>query len=330
MSVGMPAYGLNAVIRRYFQSQGLFDVPTRIIVIVAPINAVMNYLLVWGPEPIRLGYVGAPCATAISYNLILILSVIYAIWFAPDYKAWHPISSRSFQSLGIVVYLGLAGVGQVASEWWSWELVALAASQLGPVALATQSILLVSASTTYQAPFAVSVAASVRVGNLLGERKARRAQIASRACCVVALVVGCIWSTMFLVFRGSWATLFNDDPDVGKEVGKILPIVAMFQIFDGMAGVTNGILRARGKQGTGALINLTAYYVLGIPLGLYLAFPLGQELMGLWEGLTLSLIYASVVSTWIVLRTDWPREVRKVLLRFEKDREDEDREIRGL
>ncbi|EJD39135.1 multidrug/Oligosaccharidyl-lipid/Polysaccharide flippase [Auricularia subglabra TFB-10046 SS5] len=320
MSIGLPAYGLNAVIRRYFQSQGLFNVPTRIIIIVAPVNAVMNYILVWGPEQIRLGYIGAPIATAVSYNLITIFSIIYAIWFAPDHTAWHPLSLRSLQSLGLVVNLGLAGVGQIASEWWSWELVGRAASQLGPVALATQSILLVSASTTYQAPYAVSVAASVRVGNLLGERNARRAQVASRVCCVVALAVALIWSTMFLTFRNSWASLFNDDPDVAKMVARILPLVALFQVFDGIAGVTNGILRARGKQGTGAVINLTAYYVIGIPMGLYLAFPLSRGLAGLWEGLTVSLIYASVVSLWLVLRTDWQREVRKVLDRFEKDR----------
>ena len=34
--------------------------------------------------------------------------------------------------------------------------------RLGPTALATQSVLLVSSSTTYQAPFALSVASSVR------------------------------------------------------------------------------------------------------------------------------------------------------------------------
>jgi len=44
---------------------------------------------------------------------------------------------------------------------------AVATSQLGPVALATQSVLLVSSSTTYQAPYAVSVATSVRYANLL-------------------------------------------------------------------------------------------------------------------------------------------------------------------
>jgi len=35
-----------------------------------------------------------------------------------------------FKSLGVIVNLGLSGVGQTASEWWAWELVALAASWL--------------------------------------------------------------------------------------------------------------------------------------------------------------------------------------------------------
>lgn len=29
----------------------------------------LNWLLVWGPKPIRLGFVGAPLATAISFNM---------------------------------------------------------------------------------------------------------------------------------------------------------------------------------------------------------------------------------------------------------------------
>jgi len=43
--LGLPAYGFNNVARRYFQSQGLFDAPTRIIILVAPVNVVLNYLL---------------------------------------------------------------------------------------------------------------------------------------------------------------------------------------------------------------------------------------------------------------------------------------------
>lgn len=45
----------------------MFDFPA----VTAPLNACLNYLLVWGPEPIRLGFAGAPTATAISMNVMV-------------------------------------------------------------------------------------------------------------------------------------------------------------------------------------------------------------------------------------------------------------------
>ncbi|GLB39336.1 putative MATE efflux family protein [Lyophyllum shimeji] len=315
LSIGLPAYAFNCISRRYFQSQGLFAVPTQIIFIVAPTNVLLNYLLVWGPQPIRLGYIGAPIATAISFNLVSLMSIAYGIFYVPR-TSWHPLSRRMFTSLGVLVELGLAGVGQTASEWWAWELVALAASLLGPVALATQSVLLVSASTTFQAPFALSVASSVRIGNLLGEANAKRAKVASNTSLIMALGISAISSAMFLIFRNSWAYLFNDDPEVVKLVASILPIVALFQVFDGNAAITAGILRARGKQVTGALLNLSAYYIIGIPFGMWLAFSRDMKLHGLWIGLTVSLVYCSLFGTLLCLRTDWDREVWKVAQRL--------------
>lgn len=85
--------------------------------------ALINYrTTVWGPEPVRLGFIGAPLASAISFNLIAIASVLYGAFFVPK-TAWHPISGRMFTKLGTLLHLGLAGVVQVGSEWWSWELI---------------------------------------------------------------------------------------------------------------------------------------------------------------------------------------------------------------
>ncbi|KAK1227645.1 ethionine resistance protein [Marasmius sp. AFHP31] len=319
MTLGLPAYGFNLISRRYFQSQGLFAVPTRIIFIVAPINAVLNYVLVWGPEPIRLGFIGAPIASAISFNLIALMSLIYGVFFVPK-TAWYPISKRSFTSLATLVNLGLGGVGQTASEWWAWELVGLAASMISPVALASQSVLLVSASTTFQAPYALAVATSVRIGNLLGEQRARRADIAAKTAIFIAFCVALVWSAMFFAFRNQWSYIFNNDEEVAAYVSSTLPLVALFQVFDGNAAITAGILRARGKQITGALLNLSGYYVIGIPFGVWLAFKHDLGLHGLWIGLTVSLVYSAVFGTWLCLRTDWNREVEKVLERIAKER----------
>ncbi|KAJ6571996.1 mate-domain-containing protein [Mycena capillaripes] len=315
VSLGLPAYAFNLISRRYFQSQGLFAVPTRIICIVAPINALLNYILVWGPEPVRLGFIGAPIATACAFNLVCLMNIFYGVFIAPR-TAWQPISRRSFTSLGVLLHLGLSGVGQTASEWWAWELVALAASLLGPVSLATQSILLSSASTTYQAPFALGVATSVRIGNLLGEFNSTRAKVAANTSILMALALSLVFSAMFTGFRNSWAYLFNDDPVVVELVASILPLVALFQVFDGTSAVAGGILRAKGKQMTGALLNLSAYYIIGIPFGAWLAFDRDLGLHGLWIGLTVSLVYCAVFGTLLCVRTDWDREVRKVVARI--------------
>ncbi|KDQ60317.1 hypothetical protein JAAARDRAFT_56234 [Jaapia argillacea MUCL 33604] len=312
ISIGLPAYAFNSISRRYFQSQGLFTVPTRVIIAVAPINALLNYLLVWGPEPFRLGFIGAPIATAISFNLIALISIIYGVFFIPK-TAWYPFSRRMFTSLGVLVQLGLAGVGQVATEWWSWELIG---RNLGPVTLAAQSVLLVSGSVTYQAPFALSVATSVRVGNLLGEQNAKRAAVAAQTSLLLSLLLSGVSSAVFLVFKDSWGHLFNDDPDVVSLVASILPLVALFQVFDGLSAVTSGIFRARGKQFTSALLNLSAYYVIGIPFGLWLTFKHNMALHGLWIGLTVSLVYCAAFGVYLSLRTDWNREVTKVMDRL--------------
>ncbi|KAI0040201.1 MATE efflux family protein [Auriscalpium vulgare] len=340
LSISLPAYTFNSISRRYFQSQGkpvqnlfasLFTVPTQIIVVIAPINAVLNWLLaVWGPKPIALGFIGAPIATSISYNLVSLASIVYGIFFVPK-TAWHPLSRRTFTSLGVLVQLGLAGVGQTASEWWSWELVGRESSlalstRLGPVSLATQSVLLVSASTTYQAPFALSVATSVRIGNLLGEQNALRAGVSSRVAMLMALGIAGLCSALFLTFRAKWGLLFNDDPSVVTLVASIMPLVALFQVFDALSAVSGGILRARGKQFTGALLNLSpatannASFILGIPFGVWLAFSRGMELHGLWIGLTVSLVYSAVVGVYLCLVTDWPHELDKVQKRLAADK----------
>ncbi|KAJ2918977.1 hypothetical protein MD484_g1459, partial [Candolleomyces efflorescens] len=333
VSLGLPAYAFNCISRvlrigfeddtsnrRVRDLLESFRVPTRIILMVAPINAFLGWLLVWGPKPFRLGFIGAPLASAISFNLISIASLIYGVFFV-DRRAWHPLSRRMFTNLGLVeVDTSFPSPkGQTASEWWAWELVALAASMLGPTVLATQSVLLVSASTTFQAPFALSVATAVRIGNLLGEGKAKRAGVSANTSIVIALAISVLTSLMFVLGRDVWGRFFNDDEEVIALVSEILPLVALFQVFDGNAAVTGGVLRARGKQLIGAVLNLSAYYLIGIPIGIYLAFTWKMGLHGLWIGLTISLVYCSLIGTYLCLKTDWNHEAEKVRLRLENE-----------
>ncbi|KAG8988006.1 hypothetical protein FRB90_003017 [Tulasnella sp. 427] len=257
--------------------------------------------------------------------------LFHAYMWAPR-EAWHPISDAKAlgeifkgEALGFLVRLGAAGVGQTASEWWSWELVGLAASLLGPITLASQSVLLVSASTSYQLSFAISAAASVRIGNLVGSGNAFRATAAAHVSLLLVICTGGFSSAVFLIFRKSWGYLFNGDVEVVNLVARVLPLVALFQILDGLGSMTGSILRITGMQFTGALLNLTGYYVIGIPIGLIITFWYPQwelGLLGLWIGLSIALAYTSVIGIWLSLKTDWKEEVEKTRLRLKAGHHD--------
>lgn len=73
LSFGLPGYAVFEVTRRWLQAQQLMYPPTLVVFFVAPLNALLSYFLVWGPEPYRLGFLGAPAATAFSFNLMGLL-----------------------------------------------------------------------------------------------------------------------------------------------------------------------------------------------------------------------------------------------------------------
>jgi len=66
-------------------------------------------------------------------------------------------------------------------------------------------------------------------------------------------------------------------------------------------------------------LNLLGYYILGIPIGIWLAFSWEMGLEGLWIGLSLALIAVAGVGFWLALTADWEKEVRKVKERLEAD-----------
>jgi MATE family multidrug resistance protein len=63
-----------------------------------------------------------------------------------------------------------------------------------------------------------------------------------------------------------------------------------------MTAVAGGIFRGTGRAHIGAAINLTSYYLVGIPAGLVLCFTKAWGLTGLWFGLTLALAINSMVT----------------------------------
>jgi MATE family multidrug resistance protein len=89
-------------------------------------------------------------------------------------------------------------------------------------------------------------------------------------------------------------------------------------VFDDITASCYGILRGSGKavsesltrsydadmsidQDVAAKANVVAYWCVGIPTGLYLAFT-GMGLVGLWIGNGISLFLTGTITTWCCVR----------------------------
>lgn len=199
----------------------------------------------------------------------------------------------------------------VGTEWIAFEIVALAAGRLGTTSLAAQSVIMTTDQVLNTIPFGISIATSNRVGNLLGRAWPAGAKVSANLSAMLAAAVGMVIMTIMLLTRRSFGYLFSDEASVMELVSQVLPYVAEFQIADGVAGSCGGSLRGMGNQHLGAIVILVAYYVLALPLGIYLAFKRDLGLAGLWVGQCVALFLVGGVEWLLVLRTDWNKEVEK-------------------
>ncbi|KAI1468011.1 MATE efflux family protein [Daldinia caldariorum] len=299
--------------KKYLQAQAIYRPGTYVLLITSPLNALLNYLFIY---PFGLGLYGAPLATGISYWISFLLLVAYAA-FVRGHECWGGFAPRRAASnLWPFVRLAFLGVIHVGTEWWAFEIVALAAGRLGTITLAAQSVIMTADQIINTIPFGLGVAASARIGNLLGARKPREASRAAHCAAVLSTILGALILTVLMSTRNVFARIFNDDERVVRLVADVMPFVALFQIADGLNGSCGGVLRGMGRQWVGALVNLISYYGGALPAGIYLAFH-GWGLQGLWIGQCIALYLVGVLEWVIVGLSKWDKEVDRALDRLD-------------
>ena len=107
----------------------------------------------------------------------------------------------------------------------------------------------------------------------------------------------------FVVFRDELPRLYVEDLEVAVLAASLLPIAGAFQIFDGIQVVGGGLMRGMGRPQVGAVANLLAFYLIGLPLAWALAFRAGLGIRGVWWGLAAGLFSVSAILCVWVART---------------------------
>jgi len=273
------------------------------------VNAVLSWALIFGrlglPE---LGIFGGGLASSIVWAF---LAAALAIVVVTDrqFRRFHLFGRwwradrdrlRHLFRLGLPIGIAFGFEGAVFGA---------AAYLMGLIdtdSVAAHAIALQLAALTFMVPLGLSQAATVRVGRALGagdEVGITRAGWTAWAVGVLfmAAMAGAMWAEPRVLIN-----LFLDEQARAGRVADLavsfLTIAALFQIADGAQVVGAGMLRGLHDTRVPMLFAFVGYWVIGIGVGVWLAFFQGWKGEGIWTGLAVGL---GVVSVLMIGRWHW-------------------------
>jgi MATE family multidrug resistance protein len=289
--------------RRYLQGVGQVRVITVTYVMANLVNWFGNWVLIYGKLGMpALGVNGSAISTAAAR--VMMAAALAGFAWRYERRRGHPLfrhwARPQIARLRRLAKLGAPAAGQILLEVGAWNLATFSVGYLTPVALATHQIVLNYASVTYMVPLGVSAAAAVSVGHAVGAGDPARARRAGWLALGLGTGFMLLAAIVLLSFPGPLIRLYTSDPRVLAVGPGLLVIVAAFEVFDGIQSVSTGALRGLGETRVPMLANLVGYWVLGLPLGLFLCFGLKHGIHGLWIGLTLALIViaSALLARW--------------------------------
>lgn len=303
----MPLVGLGLVpallvqvLKSYLSALELARAILWAVIGAAVMNALANYLLIFGnagaPE---LGIEGAGIASLVSHTVSLIALTVYALRKRPEHELLKNFHRPDPEALGKVFRVGLPIGLTLLAETGLFAATSVMMGWLGKIPLAAHGIALQISSVTFMVPLGLSQAVTVRVGRAWGadDREALRA--AALAGMLLATFAVVVTITSFLTIPEVLVGLFIDpmDPDRPAILAigiTLLAVAALFQLADFGQVMALGMLRGVQDTRVPMVMAIVSYWLVGLPVGYVLGFPLGLGGVGIWLGLTVGLAGACV------------------------------------
>ncbi|KAB5564458.1 hypothetical protein DKX38_004512 [Salix brachista] len=297
-------------LRLYLRSQSITLPLTFCASLSILLHVPINYLLV---SVFNLGIKGvALSAVWTNFNLVGSL-IIYVMISGVFRKTWGGISSECLKGWRSLLSLAIPSCISVCLEWWWYEImILLCGLLLNPRAtVASMGILIQTTAFIYIFPSSLSFGVSTRVGNELGANNPQKAKLAATIGLSSSFVLGFAALCFAVMVRKIWASMFTQDADIIALTSMVLPIIGLCELGNCPQTTGCGVLRGTARPKMGANINLGCFYLVGMPVAVWLSFYAGFDFKGLWLGL-LAAQGSCVVTMLIVLaRTDWECQAQR-------------------
>lgn len=272
--------------------------PSAVITIIAlSLNILLNWLLIYGNWGFpKLGLNGAGIATMIARMFMGTAMLLY-IFRNSIYKPYLHIKEKTQNLFFLkeIFQVGLPSGLQYTFEMGAFAAAAIIIGWFGKFELAAHQVAINIASVTYMVATGISAAGAIAVGDALGRKHKTDLMRSGRAALVLGVLFMSVCGLVFALFNHQIVGLYTSDVLVTDMATKLLLIAALFQLSDGTQSVSLGILRGITDTKIPTLVTVVAYWIIGIPVGLWMADYFAIGLYGIWFGLTVGLTFSAVM-----------------------------------
>ena len=248
----------------------------------------------WGLP--ALGPTGCGIATAIAgASMVAAFAVMYR-WHPALRElrlygrgGWHPGGASAE-----VLRLGGPIALIITAEAWLFLIGALLMARFGTDAVAAHQIAINFASITFMVPMSIGMATTVRVGYAAGAGDAAAVRLRGLSGIGLGACFALVSASVMALLPALVVTLYTDAPGVTELAVGFLYYAAVFQIADCVQATSNGALRGIKDTRVPMLITVAAYWLVGLPLAVALAFQTRLGPSGIWVGFIAGLAVAAL------------------------------------
>ncbi|KAF8023396.1 hypothetical protein BT93_F0793 [Corymbia citriodora subsp. variegata] len=258
----------------------------------------------------KFGILGAMASTILAYWIPNIGQLVFVMCGGCQ-DTWKGLSSLAFKDLWPVIKLSLSSGTMLCLELWYHTVLVLLTGNMenAEVSLDALAICLNVSGWEMMISFGFFAAASVRVSNELGRGSARSAKFSIMVVVLTSFAIGFVLSVFFLFFRGRLAYIFTESDEIANAVTDLSPLLAISILLNSIQLVLSGVAVGAGWQSIVAYVNIISYYLVGIPVGVALAYFLSMQVKGMWVGMLFGTFVQTVVLIVITYKTDWDKQV---------------------
>ena len=314
-SWGCPAVMLYVTLRYACEGLGQTLLPMLIAGTTLPINAGLNYVLIYGlfgaPE---LGGEGCGWATAITmwFELGVMLLVIRRPWLR-NTGLFERVLKPKLATIKSILQVGLPIGMTMFLEMTVFSLVSLLVGSIGIAAIGANTIGGNLNWFVFVIPMALGSAASIRVGYHVGAKDYARAAKVARLSVLISATYAFLASLVLVLGREVLPRIYTSDPAVLVLTAEVLLIVAAYQFFDCTQATIIGALRGYKDTQYPMIISIIGYWLIALPVGTILGCGLlGWNLgvLGFWIGLGCGVGFVALFAVVRLYRTS--RDVDRI------------------